>query len=72
MIDEKLANKKEVAELIGCSEKYIEYLTATRQIPVRVFGKKLIRYHPADIRKWINLKKEGPELPITIREKRSE
>jgi excisionase family DNA binding protein len=58
-IEPLLLTVRQAAKVLAISEKNLWLLTKAGDIPAVRFGKRNVRYDPADLRRWIESAKES-------------
>ncbi|MEM7529125.1 MAG: AlpA family transcriptional regulator [Pseudomonadota bacterium] len=58
--DDRLLNRKEVEEVFGISKRFLELAALRGDGPPIVRIGRSVRYWPADVRAWIDSRREDP------------
>lgn len=63
---EKLLTANDVAEILGRRRKTVYDLVWRREIPALKINKKMLRFDPKDIQKWLDSKKTTAGLDPVV------
>lgn len=55
-----LLGSEEAAALLRIKQRTVQAMAKRGELPCVRFGKRIIRFDPADLRRWIDGRKSGP------------